>query len=150
MSRPVSSPAVPGLIMSSLAALLISSCGSSSSSPVAASTPPPVVATPTPTPAPTPAPMPMPTPSAMTITIEGINGNMSFSPNPVNLRVGQQVVFHNADSITHTATQDGGGFNTGTIGPGATSAPITLSAPGTIGYHCTIHPSMVGTLTVTP
>jgi plastocyanin len=84
----------------------------------------------------------------MTITIGGINGAMSFSPNPASVRVGQQVVWHNAHSITHTAT--GGSFDTGNIGPGGTSAPITLSASGTIGYHCTIHPSMVGTLSVTP
>jgi plastocyanin len=84
----------------------------------------------------------------VTITIQGINGGMSFSPNPANLRVGQKVVWHNADSITHTATA--GSFDTGLVGPGASSAPITLSASGTIGYHCTIHPSMVGTLNVTP
>jgi plastocyanin len=66
------------------------------------------------------------------------------------VKVGQQILWHNADSIAHTATQDGAGFNTGSIGPGGTSAPITFSTSGTIGYHCAIHPSMVGTLTVTP
>jgi plastocyanin len=75
---------------------------------------------------------------------------MSFSPNPASVQVGQQVRWRNADSVTHTATQDGSGFDTGSIAPGATSAPITFSAPGTIGYHCQIHPSMVGTLNVTP
>ncbi|HKC12434.1 MAG TPA: plastocyanin/azurin family copper-binding protein, partial [Vicinamibacteria bacterium] len=93
---------------------------------------------------------PTPAPMTMTITIEGINGNMSFSPNPANVRVGQQVVWHNGDSITHTGTQNGGGFDTGAVGPGTTSKAITISAAGTINYHCSIHSSMVGTLNVTP
>jgi plastocyanin len=67
-----------------------------------------------------------------------------------SLRVGQQVRWHNADTETHTATQDGGGFDTGLIRPGATSAPITVTASGTLRYHCEVHPSMVGALDVTP
>ena len=39
---------------------------------------------------------------------------------------------------------------TGLIPPGGTSAPIKLSTPGTMGYHCAIHPSMVGSVNVTP
>jgi plastocyanin len=83
----------------------------------------------------------------MTITINGINGGMSFSPNPASVKVGQQVVWHNGDFIAHTAT--GGSFDTGLIGSGATSAPITFNAATTINYRCSIHPSMVGTLNVT-
>jgi plastocyanin len=102
---------------------------------------------PTPTPAPTPTPSPTPAPTIV-IQIVAINGNMSFSPATANVRVGQQVVWHNAHSDTHTATQDGGGFDTGLIRPGATSAPITVTAPGTLRYHCEIHPVMVGVLDV--
>jgi plastocyanin len=86
----------------------------------------------------------------MTIDINGMNGSLSFSPNPASVTVGQQIRWHNADRIVHTATQNGGGFDTGLIAPGGTSAPITLTTSGTIGYHCTVHPSMVGTLSVTP
>jgi plastocyanin len=39
-------------------------------------------------------------------------------------------------------------FDTGTLAAGATSSPITLTAAGSFAYHCGIHPSMVGTLTV--
>jgi plastocyanin len=75
---------------------------------------------------------------------------MSFSPNPASVRVGQQIRWRNVDSTSHTATQNGGGFNTGVIAPGQTSAPITISAAATLGYHCSLHPTMVGTLNVTP
>jgi len=101
-----------------------------------------------------PSPMPTPTPSGggsgpadVTITINGQSGGMSFSPGPASVKVGQKVAWHNADSITHTAT--GSSFDTGPIGGGQTSAPITFSAAGSVDYHCSIHPSMTGTLTVT-
>jgi plastocyanin len=90
-----------------------------------------------------------PTTSAdVTINIQGNNGAQSFSPNPSTMRVGQRVAWRNADSITHNATQDAGSFQTGNISPGATSAPVTMSTAGTFPYRCTIHPGMVGTITV--
>jgi plastocyanin len=66
------------------------------------------------------------------------------------MRVGQTVAWTNADVITHTATQDQGAFNTGGISAGTASTPITMSTSGTFSYHCSIHPTMVGVLTVNP
>jgi len=100
-----------------------------------------------------PSPMPTPTPGGgggsadVTVTINGQSGGMSFSPAQVPVKVGQKVAWHNGDSIAHTAT--GAGFDTGAIGAGQTSAPITFAAAGNVDYHCSIHPSMTGTLTVT-
>jgi plastocyanin len=85
----------------------------------------------------------------LTITIVRENGSMSFSPDPASLKVGQKVAWHNSDSITHTASATSGAFDTGTIGPGATSAGITLTVAGNWDYHCKIHPDMVGTVAVT-
>jgi plastocyanin len=82
------------------------------------------------------------------IEILGESGGMSFAPAAASLQVGQQVRWHNADTTVHTATQDGGGFDTGFLLPGATSAPITMTAAGTLRYHCSVHPSMVGALNV--
>ena len=84
------------------------------------------------------------------ITINSQAGSMSYSPNPANVKVGQKVAWRNADTIAHTATQTGsGGFDTGTVAAGATSAPLTISTAGSLPYFCQIHPSMVGTLNVT-
>lgn len=84
------------------------------------------------------------------IEIVANSGNSSYSPNPRVVTVGQTVAWHNAHGVTHTATADGGAFDTGNIGAGATSAPITMTAAGDFPYHCELHPSMVGTLTVNP
>jgi plastocyanin len=103
----------------------------------------------TPTTMPTVAPNPPGAAADVTITINGIDGGMSFAPNPASVKAGQTVAWKNNDSTTHTATQDGGGgFDTGAIPSGATSAPVTISAAGTLNYHCSYHPSMVGSLTV--
>jgi plastocyanin len=104
---------------------------------------------PTPTPPPVPPP-PAPAPAGVTITIVGMNGSLSYSPNPVTVKVGQTVVWLNADSIPHTATADGGAFNTGVIAAGAASNAITMTVAGSFPYHCQIHGfAMVGTLNVT-
>jgi len=98
--------------------------------------------------APNPSPSPTATPAAadVMITINGMLGAQSFSPNPASVKVGQTVSWHNADVITHTAT--GTGWDTGQIPAGQTSAPIKFSTAGTFDYHCSIHPTMVGTLNV--
>jgi plastocyanin len=82
----------------------------------------------------------------VTITIKGMLGAQSFDPNPASVKVGQTVAWTNADSTAHTAT--GTGFDTGTISPGQTSAPIPFTTAARVDYHCSIHPDMVGTLNV--
>jgi plastocyanin len=84
--------------------------------------------------------------AAVTITIVGMNGGLSFSPNPASVAIGGTVAFRNADSTTHHIVQDGGAFDTGDLAPGATSAAITISSGSPFPYHCTIHPSMVGSI----
>ena len=98
---------------------------------------------------PTPSPSTAPGNAApdVTITINGMSGTNSYSPNPAPVKVGQTVAWKNSDTIAHTAT--GASFDTGSIAPGATSKTVTFSAAGNVDYHCSFHPSMVGTLTVT-
>lgn len=85
----------------------------------------------------------------VTINIVGMLGSNSYSPSPDTVSVGQTVAWHNGDSSTHTATSNvSGAFDTGNIGGGATSSPITMDTAGTFTYHCSLHPSMTGTLVV--
>ena len=84
----------------------------------------------------------------VTISMVADRAAQSYSPNPANVRVGQTVAWKNNDTTAHDATQDASRFATGIVSAGATSSPITMSAAGTFTYHCTIHPGMVGTITV--
>jgi plastocyanin len=106
-------------------ALAAAACGSSSSTPTS------------------------PTTSAdVTINIVGDLAAQSFNPNPTTMKVGQSVAWKNTDTIAHDATQDASKFVTGTLNAGATSTAVTMSTAGTFTYHCSIHPGMVGTITV--
>jgi plastocyanin len=91
------------------------------------------------------------TSSVVTITITGVKGALSFSPNPAACATGQTVVWKNADTVTHRVVIDDLGVNSGDIAPGATSQPMSL-ANVSKGYHCALHPEMVGALNgaVTP
>ena len=94
------------------------------------------------TPSPTPAPA---APSSVTISIVGSNGSQAFSPNPVQAASGSTIVWRNSDSTTHSIVMDDGSAAIGNIAPGASSAPMQLRGSGG-NYHCTIHPSMVGSI----
>lgn len=71
----------------------------------------------------------------------------AYNPNPIMVAVGGTVTWKNNDSISHTSTADGGAFDSGILGPGA-SFSKTFQAAGSFTYHCGIHPNMVGTVTV--
>jgi plastocyanin len=98
---------------------------------------------PTPTPAPTATPPPAS--DVVTINIVGINGAQSFAPNPATLPAGQMVVWHNIDNVVHRVVLNSGSLDTGDLAPGASSQPMSINTGGG-PYHCSIHPSMVGTV----
>jgi plastocyanin len=93
------------------------------------------------------APTP-PSPSTsgvVTVNVVGINGALSFSPNPATLPAGQMIVWHNVDSITHHVVFNDGSVDTGNLVAGASSQPQAIAAAGG-PYHCSIHPVMVGSV----
>ena len=70
----------------------------------------------------------------------------AFTPNTSAVSAGGTVTWTNGDPVSHTVT-----FNNGPdCGNLATAASITVTFPaaGTYAYHCKIHPSMTGTVTV--
>ena len=71
-----------------------------------------------------------------------------FSPNPIQITVGDTVTWTNNAGLTHTATSDTGAWDTGNLAPGATSSAVAFPTAGTFSYHCAIHPSMVGSVVV--
>ena len=96
---------------------------------------------------------PLATPSDVLI-VSGASGLGANAYNPNNLTFSlaskQTVKWRNDDGTTHTVTADGGGgFNSGNIGDGETFT-FTFATAGVYPYHCTIHPTMVGTITVNP
>ena len=75
-------------------------------------------------------------------------GANAYAPNPVTITSGTTVVWTNNDSIAHTSTSETPGvFDSGTIAAGGKFS-FTFQNKGTVAYHCTIHPGMVGTIVV--
>jgi len=87
-------------------------------------------------------------PAAQTVTVAivGSIGNMAYNPNPVTAKTGDTVVFRNNDSAMHHIILDDGSSDLGAVTPGATSRGVTLRNANAATYHCTIHPSMVGSI----
>jgi plastocyanin len=92
---------------------------------------------------------PSPAPAAdVTVNIVGISGGASFAPNPTTVAVGQRIIWKNVDTRNHDIIQDANAFTTPIIASGASADAVTMSTRGTFAYHCGVHPSMVGTVTV--
>jgi len=72
--------------------------------------------------------------------------NFAFSPKTISVASGTSISWTNGDTATHTVTFDTGP-DCGNVTPGK-SATITFSTPGTYTYHCKIHSSMTGSVTV--
>ena len=61
---------------------------------------------------------------------------------------GSEVTVENKDDFQHTFTPDkDGDFQPASLQGGA-SATIEMPGPGTYGYHCSIHTTMTGEITV--
>ena len=73
--------------------------------------------------------------------------SLAFTPSTLTVQRGANVTWGNADSTTHTVTSDTGLFNSGNLNPGD-SFTHQFNATGTFPYHCSIHPSMKGTILV--
>jgi plastocyanin len=89
--------------------------------------------------------------AAATVTV--LIKDFAFSPETVTVKVGDVVGWTNGDSTAHTATLDDGSCDTGRIaGTSAGQQTFVFGADATgksFTYHCAIHASMKGTITVT-
>lgn len=78
------------------------------------------------------------------ITIQGFAFGASLTVPP-----GTEITVINRDGAGHTVTADDGkSFNVSVAGGGGSATFTAPSAPGTYKFHCTIHPSMHGSLVV--
>ena len=74
--------------------------------------------------------------------------NFAFDPSSLTVKVGTTVSWTNQDSAPHTITSDAGDWDSGQLSKGQ-SFSYTFDQAGTFAYHCSVHPSMTGTIVVT-
>jgi plastocyanin len=76
----------------------------------------------------------------------------AYDPEPVQAKVGDTITWTNDDSTPHTATsgkdsKPDGTFDSSTLAQGK-SFSFTFEKAGEYPYFCTLHPTMVGTVSV--
>lgn len=76
--------------------------------------------------------------------------NFAFAPSSIIVKKGTTVTWTNEDSVAHTVAETDGktGPNSQDISKGQ-SYSFTYDTVGTFNYHCSIHPDMIGKVTVT-
>jgi plastocyanin len=97
-----------------------------------------------------------------TVNVSIVPGSSSkttdaFEPNPVQVDVGETVVWSNDDSTPHTVTSGTGATPDGQFDSSPNFNPLmatgqtfshTFEAAGEFPYFCSLHPNMVGTVVV--
>jgi plastocyanin len=73
--------------------------------------------------------------------------NFHFSPVSLSVPAGTTVVWKNLDGEPHTVVSDSGVFRSGGLDQND-SYSFKFDHPGTYRFICSIHPTMVGTITV--
>ncbi|MBZ4322144.1 plastocyanin/azurin family copper-binding protein [Streptomyces huiliensis] len=75
--------------------------------------------------------------------------DFAFHPGELTVNVGETVTWTNDDTETdHTVTADDGSFGSAPFPPRGTFSH-TFTTRGRVPYHCSLHSTMRGTVTVT-
>lgn len=83
-------------------------------------------------------------------------GGQGYEPDQITVSPGASVTWDNQDNALHTATSGNPDtatpddkFDTGIVGANQQSKPVMMpTQPGDYIYFCTLHPFLVGTVTV--
>jgi len=75
--------------------------------------------------------------------------NFAYSPANVQIHVGTTLTWVNHDDAPHTITFEQDGITSGMLAQNA-QFHYTFNQIGTYTYHCTVHPEMLGKITVIP
>ena len=81
----------------------------------------------------------------LSVSIVGQAGG--YSPSAPEAQVGTTVTWTNADTMTHTVTDDNAQFDSFDIAPGE-SWSLTFTEIGVFSYYCKYHPMMEGAITI--
>jgi plastocyanin len=90
------------------------------------------------------------TPAIVSKIVPDPNTVGRFTPNNMTVKVGQSIEWDWQDpNVAHTVTSDDGSTFDSCLQNKGYKFVVTFNQAGTIPYHCTIHPLMIGTITVT-
>jgi len=67
---------------------------------------------------------------------------------PINAKVGDVITWTNNDTVPHRVALDDGSCAMSDNIPGGGSKSLVFSVAGTFPFHCAVHPTMKGTITI--
>ncbi len=73
--------------------------------------------------------------------------SFAFNPDTIEVAFGTTVRWTNLDAVAHTSTSDSAVWDSGNLNQGQDYS-FTFDSSGTFPYHCSIHPTMKGEITV--
>jgi plastocyanin len=71
----------------------------------------------------------------------------AYGPAQLTVAAGTKVTWTNHDQVPHTVVEEGKKFRSAALDTND-SYSFVLTQPGTYRYFCSLHPQMVGTITV--
>lgn len=81
------------------------------------------------------------------VVADAANGG-AFKPDPIKVKAGETVTWDFVDdSASHTATAEDTSWDSGLLSKGGTFSH-KFTSPGTVKYHCLVHPQMLGSVVV--
>ena len=94
-------------------------------------------------------PPPPPPPTLVHASRVTATSGLAFDPKTVSIPAGD-TIYYTFQGVQHNVVFDtqGSPANVGTTS--STTVKRIFPAAGTFNYHCSIHPQMTGTITVTP
>ncbi len=92
-----------------------------------------------------------PTTSAKEVQVKMVeqNDQYAFQPATLTIAKGTKVTWTNTSDAPHTVTSDSNAFTASSSLQQNQTFSMTFNTAGTYAYHCSIHPYMKATITVT-
>ena len=87
------------------------------------------------------------TDSTGTTVVAATVANNTWSQ-PVTAKVGDVITWANSDGVPHKVALDDGSCAMSQNIPGGGSKSLVFSKAGTYPFHCSVHPTMKGTITI--
>ena len=74
--------------------------------------------------------------------------DFAFNPQTITVKSGEKITWVNRDEEPHTVVSVGKQFKKSSALDTDQTYTITVGAPGTYSYFCSVHPKMTGTIVV--
>jgi plastocyanin len=82
-------------------------------------------------------------------TVDAGAAAFAWSPAEITAKVGDVITWTNGDSVGHRVATDDGSCRMASNIRGGGSRSLRFTTAGEYAFHCTVHPSMTGTLIIT-